>query len=244
MQPAEINQDKKFVYMHLCTLLQWHIHQSCNLFTITIENLLHFLEYFDDKANSMKDFPLGFVKVRSTHLSFGFLNKCGKIWKRKDRANILRSAILNLVHVASKSSSRTPRSKKCYRRCTNGRVRSCSSKTAEENEENIEKLDISLNRQNIIWFAATPVTDFCAGRARFDISAEFFLKIVFRQEWHWNVFFFWKQASKIGVRIIHGCALYTGKYDNVKIWNWVLLFGKASWNPCGCLKVNSWIRNC
>ena len=79
MQPAEINQDKKFVYMQLCTLLQWHIHQSCNLFTITIENLLHFLEYFDDKANSMKDFPLGFVKVQSTHLSFGFLNKCGKI---------------------------------------------------------------------------------------------------------------------------------------------------------------------
>ena len=28
-------------------------------------------------------------------------------------------------------------------------VRSCSSKTAEENEENVIKLDISLNRQNI-----------------------------------------------------------------------------------------------
>ena len=93
--------------VHMCQL---HLHQSCNLFTITIENLLHFLEYFDDKANSTKDFPLGFVKVRSTHLSFGFLNKCGKIWKRKDCENILRSAILNLAHVASKSSSRTPRS--------------------------------------------------------------------------------------------------------------------------------------
>ena len=31
--------------------------------------------------------------------------------------------------------------------------------------------------------------------------------------------------------------------SNVKIWNWVLLFGKTSWNPSGCLKVNSWIRN-
>ena len=57
---------------------KWDL-QSCNLFTITIENLLHFLEYFNDKANSMKDFPLGFVKVQSTHLSFVFLNKCRKI---------------------------------------------------------------------------------------------------------------------------------------------------------------------
>ena len=28
-------------------------------------------------------------------------------------------------------------------------IRSCSSKTAEENEENVIKLDVSLNRQNI-----------------------------------------------------------------------------------------------
>ena len=56
---------------------QWH--QSCNLFTITIENLLCFLEYVDDKVNSMKNFPLGFVEVQSTHLCFGFLNKCRKI---------------------------------------------------------------------------------------------------------------------------------------------------------------------
>ena len=53
--------------------------QSCNLFTITVENLLHFLQYFDDKVNSMKNIPLGFVEVRSTHLFFGFLNKWGKI---------------------------------------------------------------------------------------------------------------------------------------------------------------------
>ena len=63
------------------------------------------------------------------------------------------------------------------------RIRSCSSKTAEENEENIIKLDVSLNGQNIKLFVSTPVTDFRAGRARFDISAEFFQKISFRQEW-------------------------------------------------------------
>ena len=38
---------------------------------ITLENLLYFLEYFDNKIISMKNFPLGFVKVCSTHLSFG-----------------------------------------------------------------------------------------------------------------------------------------------------------------------------
>ena len=81
MQPVEINQDKSlssFVH-HFSPRPSWH--QSCNLFTIiiTIENLLHFLEYFDDKVNPMKNFPLGFVEVRSTHLFFGFLNKCRKI---------------------------------------------------------------------------------------------------------------------------------------------------------------------
>ena len=49
------------------------------MFTITIENLLYFLEHFDDKIISMKNFSLGFVKVQSTHLSFGFLHKYGKI---------------------------------------------------------------------------------------------------------------------------------------------------------------------
>ena len=28
------------------------------------------------------------------------------------------------------------------------------------------------------------------------------------------LFFFYKVQSKIGVRIIHGCILYTGKYSN------------------------------
>ena len=109
-----INKSRQEVCLALCItsvpIRQWHLHQSRNLFTITIENLLHFLKYFDDKANSVKDFPLGFVKVRSTHLSFGFLNKCGKIWKRKDRENILCSTILNLGSVSSCCLAMNPRS--------------------------------------------------------------------------------------------------------------------------------------
>ena len=46
---------------------------------ITIENLLRFLEYFNDKKISMKNFPLDFAKVQSTNLSFGVLHKCRNI---------------------------------------------------------------------------------------------------------------------------------------------------------------------
>ena len=42
------------------------------MFMITIENLLRFHEYFDDKMISMKDFSLDFEKVQSTHISCGF----------------------------------------------------------------------------------------------------------------------------------------------------------------------------
>ena len=56
------------LYITSVQVRQWH--QSCNLFMITIENLLHFLGYFDDKVNSMKNFLLGFVEVRSAHKFF------------------------------------------------------------------------------------------------------------------------------------------------------------------------------
>ena len=46
------------------------------LITIAIENLLHFLEYFDDKVDFTKNVPLGNVKVRSVHLSSGFFFVC------------------------------------------------------------------------------------------------------------------------------------------------------------------------
>ena len=73
------SRQKVFLALYITSVhvRQWH--QSCNLLTIMIENLLHFLEYFDDKVNSVKKFPLAFVEVRSTHLFFGFLNKCRKI---------------------------------------------------------------------------------------------------------------------------------------------------------------------
>ena len=48
------------------------------MFTITIENLLRFHEYFDDKMISMENFPLDFEKVRSTHTSCGFF---AQMWK-------------------------------------------------------------------------------------------------------------------------------------------------------------------
>ena len=45
-----------------------------------IENLLRFLEYIDDKIISMKNCPLGFVKVRSTHVPFDVFF-AQKMWK-------------------------------------------------------------------------------------------------------------------------------------------------------------------
>ena len=48
------------------------------MFMITIENLLRFHEYFDDKMISMKNFALDFEKVQSTYLSFGFF---AQMWK-------------------------------------------------------------------------------------------------------------------------------------------------------------------
>ena len=66
------------------------------MFTITIENLLRFQEYFNDKIISTKNFPLGFGKVRSTHLSCGFF---AQMWKDSGREKIMQifSTILNLV---------------------------------------------------------------------------------------------------------------------------------------------------
>ena len=54
------------------------------MFTITIENLLHFHKYFNDKMISMKNFPLDFEKVQSTHISCGFFaQKEWKDWEEK-----------------------------------------------------------------------------------------------------------------------------------------------------------------
>ena len=53
----------------------------------------------------------------------------------------------------------------------------CSSKTAEENEENIIKLNVSPNRQNIKYFASYLVIEFHAGEARFEITTALLLVV-------------------------------------------------------------------
>ena len=81
------------------------------MFTIVIENLLRFHEYFDDKMISMKDFPLDFEKVQSTHISCGFFAQMWKDLEEKRLCNILHH--LESCHVASEclARSRSPRSK-------------------------------------------------------------------------------------------------------------------------------------
>ena len=53
------------------------------MFTIRIENLLRFHEYFDNKFISMKNFPLDFERVGSTHISCGFFVQMWKDLEKK-----------------------------------------------------------------------------------------------------------------------------------------------------------------
>ena len=84
------------------------------MFTITIENLLHFHKYFDDKMISMKNFPLDFEKVRSTHLSCGFF---AQVWKdleeKRSCKYSLPSSILSHGQQVS-ISFQVSSFKKCY----------------------------------------------------------------------------------------------------------------------------------
>ena len=84
------------------------------MLVITIENLLCFHGYFDDKMISMKDFPLDFEKVRSYHISCGFFAQMWKDLEEKRSCNILRH--LESCHVASEclARSRSPRSKNVF----------------------------------------------------------------------------------------------------------------------------------
>ena len=67
------------------------------MFTIIIENLLRFHEYFDDKMISKKNFPLGFGKVGSTHLSCGFFVHTNVERSGREKIAQIFSTILNLV---------------------------------------------------------------------------------------------------------------------------------------------------
>ena len=81
--------------------------ESCRS-TITIENLLHFLKYFDESKIYMKTFLLGFVKFPSTHLSSGFFfAQMQKDLNEKDRASIFSH--LESCHVA-RFVSKSPQS--------------------------------------------------------------------------------------------------------------------------------------
>ena len=66
-----------------------------------IENLLHFLEYFEDKVNSMKNFPLGFEEVQSTHLFFGFFEQMRKDLKEKRSCKSSSQRHLESYHMAA-----------------------------------------------------------------------------------------------------------------------------------------------
>ena len=67
------------------------------MFTITIENLLHFHEYFYGKTISIKNSPLDFENVQSTHNHILWL-LCTNV-ERLGREKIVQIsfAILNLV---------------------------------------------------------------------------------------------------------------------------------------------------
>ena len=52
---------------HTDTVSVTQLESPAQVSTITIENQLHFFEYFDDKLIYMKNFRLDFVKVLSTH---------------------------------------------------------------------------------------------------------------------------------------------------------------------------------
>ena len=54
---------KGSMYNRISILEASVIQSVSHRFTIMIKNLLHFLEYFDDKIISVKNFPLGFEEV-------------------------------------------------------------------------------------------------------------------------------------------------------------------------------------
>ena len=86
----------------------------------------------------------------------------------------------------------------------------CSSKTAEENEENIIKLNVSPNRQNINSFASNLIIEFHTGGARFEITTV--LLFVVKNDIET---LFLETSVKIRVCFIHRCALYTGKINSI-----------------------------
>ena len=151
MKQGEINQDKKFFKLYTSLHSSVHIHPcqfESHMFMITIENLLFFLEYFDDKIISMKNFPFRLCKSLFHPFLFWFFAQNAK---RFEREKIVKCspAILDLITwPTTLVCSSVSLFIKCYRHFAIWIMfDSCSSKRAEENEENIVKLNVSLNRQ-------------------------------------------------------------------------------------------------
>ena len=119
-----------FAWLHasLQSMSTWSVTQlevESRRSTITIENHLHFFEYFDDKIIYMK-FSFRFWKGSIYSLIFWvFLHKYRKIWVRKDSACKYSPPFWVLSQVRFQVSSVI----KCYRHHENR----CCSKTAEEN---------------------------------------------------------------------------------------------------------------
>ena len=103
--------------------------------------------------------------------------------------------ILSLVtRPAGLVCSRSPRSQNVAGVVQMDRVRSYSCKTTE----NIIKLNVSLNRQNIKKVVSSLVIEFHAGGTTFEIAAfDLWSRMTLKH------IFFWKHSSK------SGCALYT-----------------------------------
>ena len=136
--PSETSDDKSFVLSLTCALY---------MFTITIENLLHFLECFDDKMIATRNFPLNRLFKSLTH-SCIFYFSFAQMWKDLACKYSLPSWILSCGQQVS-SSFQVSLFKKMLQVLHKWIALDCEIiKIAEENEDNI-KLNVSPSKQNI-----------------------------------------------------------------------------------------------
>ena len=140
---ARRNKSKQIICLDLYIIsVHVHLYQfESHLFTITIENLLRFLSNFDNKIISMKNFPLGFrLEVCSTHLFFLFF---AQMWKHLKDKRLWKYSLPSWILPCGQQIQFIPGllvHKILWVHLKMDRVWSCSSKTAEENKENIINL--------------------------------------------------------------------------------------------------------
>ena len=115
----------------------------------TKQNLLYFLEYFDDKLKFHEEFFFRLCRSMIHSLIFWVFEQMWKDLKEKRSCKSSSLHHLESYHVAASLVPGLLVHKNVTGVVQMDSVGSCSSKTAEENEENIMKLNVSLNRQNI-----------------------------------------------------------------------------------------------